>query len=53
MSKGKLQRFLNDNLILIVCVPLIVGIHWSWLRLQNNPDLPNPSGKKELPIVGV
>lgn len=53
MSKEKLQKIFKESLYFIVWVPLIVGIHWGWMKLQDNPKLVDPANKRELPFTVV
>lgn len=49
----KVTKFCKHNVVVLTLVPLIVGIHWGWYRLQELPYLVKPEDKKELPIVIV
>lgn len=51
--KNKFVRFCNDNIVLIVCIPLLIGVHWTWTKVQENPLLVPPKDKKELPLFAV
>lgn len=53
MSKAKLAKWLNDNIVMITGIPLIIGIHYGWTKLQDIPYLVDQSQKKEMPIVAV
>lgn len=53
MSSTGFRKFLKDYTPLIVGVQLIIGIHWGWLRLQQNEDIVNPEDKRALPIWTV
>ncbi|XP_018570932.1 uncharacterized protein LOC108910714 isoform X2 [Anoplophora glabripennis] len=53
MSKRKLGKLINDNIVLIVGIPLIIGIHYGWAKLQDIPYLVDPAHKKQLPIITV
>lgn len=53
MSGGKLGKFVNDNLVWIVGIPMIIGFHYGWQKLQEVPYLVPPSQKKDLPIIEV
>lgn len=53
MSIEKLRLFIKNNSFWITFIPLFIGMHWGWLKLQDNPKLVDPQHKKELPIVGV
>ncbi|KAF7280691.1 uncharacterized protein LOC143200761 [Rhynchophorus ferrugineus] len=47
MSGKNFGKFLFDNSVLIVCVPLLVGIHWGWYKLQQNPDVAEESRERK------
>ncbi|KAJ8924091.1 hypothetical protein NQ315_006872 [Exocentrus adspersus] len=54
MAKGKLAMWINNNLVLLVCVPLIVGVHYGWSKLQEVPYLVDQSQRnKEMPIIAA
>ncbi|XP_018570931.1 uncharacterized protein LOC108910714 isoform X1 [Anoplophora glabripennis] len=53
MSKRKLGKLINDNIVLIVGIPLIIGIHYGWAKLQDIPYLVDPAHKKQLPIITI
>lgn len=53
MSSKKIGKFVNDNFVLLVGIPLIVGVHWGWWKLQQNPDLVELKDRKELPLFTV
>lgn len=50
---GKVTKFCQRNAVMLTVVPLIVGVHWGWYKLQQMPYLVKPEDKKELPIVLV
>lgn len=50
---NKLMKFINSNLLMIVCVPLIISIHYGWMLLQKNPKLVPEKDYQELPIIIV
>lgn len=53
MSKGKLGKWVNDNIVMLVGVPLIIGIHYGWAKIQDVPYLVDPSEKRGQPIIEV
>lgn len=53
MYKTKLQKLVTDYAVLLVCVPLIIGTHWGWLKLQNNPKYVEQENKKVHPMIIV
>lgn len=53
MSGKKILKTLSDNSVLIAGTCLVVGIHWGWWMLQQNPNLVDPQHRSELPIYVV
>ncbi|KAJ8963466.1 hypothetical protein NQ318_018949 [Aromia moschata] len=51
--KGKLAKWITDNIVLLVGIPLIIGVHYGWSKLQDIPYLVEPSEKKEFPLIGA
>uniref|UniRef100_U5ES16 Uncharacterized protein n=1 Tax=Corethrella appendiculata TaxID=1370023 RepID=U5ES16_9DIPT len=47
----KLKKFIIKYQVTLVMIPTIIGIHWSWERLQNNELLVTKDERKDLPIV--
>lgn len=45
--------FVNRNLVAIVTIPSIVGIHYGWSALQDNPKLVAPGTRIDQPIYSV
>lgn len=58
---GKILKFINRNIVLIVTVPGIVLMHWAWIKLQDTPPAKlhpsqahrNEAGEVILPITEV
>lgn len=48
-----IQSFINKYLVLIVCIPMLVGLHWGWAKIQDNPQLVDQEHKKEIPVIMV
>lgn len=36
VTMERVTNFLNKNLVLVVMIPGIVGLHWGWYKLQHN-----------------
>ena len=53
VMSGGVKGFLNKWMITIVMVPSIIGLHWSWVMIQNNDKLVPEYQRKELPIFIV
>ena len=46
-----LAGILRKNIVLVVCVPSLLAIHWGWYRLQYNPNFVYQKG--DIKVVGV
>ncbi|XP_049285851.1 uncharacterized protein LOC125765038 [Anopheles funestus] len=47
----KIKMFVSRNLVAIVMVPSLVGLHWAWDSLQHNRALVSDQERKDLPVV--
>ncbi|ETN61017.1 hypothetical protein AND_007347 [Anopheles darlingi] len=45
------KMFINKNLVAIVMIPSLIGMHWAWDNLQHNRALVADHERKDLPIV--
>ncbi|XP_030370679.1 uncharacterized protein LOC115621230 [Scaptodrosophila lebanonensis] len=45
------QSFISRNLIAIVMVPSLIGIHMGWSYMQNNRKLVTADEQIDLPVV--
>ncbi|XP_052868835.1 uncharacterized protein LOC128274623 [Anopheles cruzii] len=46
----KIKLFINRNLVTIVMIPSLFGLHWAWNSLQHNTALVSESERRDLPI---
>lgn len=54
MSKINVSKWAKDNIVAIVVIPLIIGVHWGWRKLQDVPYLVEPPEKRdEMPIFSA
>nr|CAI5827704.1 unnamed protein product [Callosobruchus analis] len=53
MSSTKFGKWINDNIVFLLGIPLIFGIHYGWYKLQENPRLVPPEHRKGLPFTEV
>nr|CAI5827705.1 unnamed protein product [Callosobruchus analis] len=51
MSSTKFGKWINDNIVFLLGIPLIFGIHYGWYKLQENPRLVPPEHRKGLPFT--
>uniref|UniRef100_A0A182W3Z9 Uncharacterized protein n=1 Tax=Anopheles minimus TaxID=112268 RepID=A0A182W3Z9_9DIPT len=47
----KIKMFVSRNLVAIVMVPSLIGLHWAWDSLQHNRALVSDHERKDLPVV--
>uniref|UniRef100_A0A182PFD6 Uncharacterized protein n=1 Tax=Anopheles epiroticus TaxID=199890 RepID=A0A182PFD6_9DIPT len=47
----KLKLFVSRNLVTIVMIPSLIGLHWAWDSLQHNRALVSDYERKDLPVV--
>ncbi|XP_311056.3 uncharacterized protein LOC1272175 [Anopheles gambiae] len=47
----KLKMFVQRNLVTIVMIPSLIGLHWAWDSLQHNRALVSDYERKDLPVV--
>uniref|UniRef100_A0A182JTX1 Secreted protein n=1 Tax=Anopheles christyi TaxID=43041 RepID=A0A182JTX1_9DIPT len=43
--------FVQRNLVTIVMIPSLIGLHWAWDSLQHNRALVTDQERKDLPVV--
>ncbi|KFB37931.1 AGAP000096-PA-like protein [Anopheles sinensis] len=48
---AKLRMFVSKNLVTIVMVPSLIGLHYAWDSLQRNKALVSEEERKDLPII--
>ena len=51
--QSKLARFAKKNVVLIVMLPIIGGIHYGWVKLQEVDKFVKKHERRELPIIEV
>ena len=51
--KQRLSKFAKRNIVLLVSVPMLISIHWGWMKLQNIEQFVPKHEKRELPILAV
>ncbi|XP_053662881.1 uncharacterized protein LOC128712009 [Anopheles marshallii] len=47
----KVKMFVSRNLVAIVMIPSLIGLHWAWDSLQHNRALVSDQERKDLPVV--
>ncbi|KAK7071020.1 hypothetical protein SK128_013628 [Halocaridina rubra] len=50
-QKGRFGEFMHRNMVVIVMIPVIIGFHWGWQRLQYNEAFVPKGQKRDLPVV--
>ncbi|XP_053678765.1 uncharacterized protein LOC128729138 [Anopheles nili] len=48
---AKVKMFITRNLVTIVMIPSLIGLHWAWDSLQRNKALVSDQERKDLPLV--
>lgn len=49
----KATQFISKNLVALIMVPLVVGAHYGWYKLQQIDELVSPEERNKLPITRV
>ena len=49
----KLPPFVRRNLVLIVCIPTIVALHYSWYGLQFNEHFVSKQDREQIKVGGL
>lgn len=52
-SLGRLKVFIKDNMLLVVMLPGIAGIHWAWQKIQEKDVFVAPHERREFPPITV
>ncbi|CAH1991350.1 unnamed protein product [Acanthoscelides obtectus] len=53
MLGAKFGKWVNDNIVFLVGIPLIIGVHYGWSKLQQNPNLVPPDRQKKEPVLEI
>lgn len=53
MNSSKVKTFLSKNVVAVVMIPTIIGLHWGWNAMQHNEKLVDPATRIELPPIVV
>lgn len=48
-----IKTFISKNLVVLVMVPVIIGSHYGWSKLQGVDYLVSPEERKKLPFYSV
>lgn len=35
---SRIQSFLKDYKVMLICIPALAGIHYTWFQMQKNPE---------------
>lgn len=52
-SLEKFRAFINRNILLVVMIPGIGGIHWGWQKIQEKDVFVAPHERREFPPITV
>lgn len=47
------RKFIHNNIVAIVIIPIIIGSHWFVNKIAEDESLVKPDERKDLPIVQV
>ncbi|CAG9764893.1 unnamed protein product [Ceutorhynchus assimilis] len=53
LDKNRHETWFKRNMMFIVTIPLVIGIHWGWLKLQQDPTLVDPKYRRNLPYYDM
>lgn len=48
---GRIQEFMKRNMVMLVMVPIIIGFHVGWQKLQDNEMFVPKKQKRDLPVI--
>ncbi|KAG0693509.1 McKusick-Kaufman/Bardet-Biedl syndromes putative chaperonin [Chionoecetes opilio] len=51
MGMGKARKFVHRNLVMIVMVPVLLGVHYGWQKVQDTEMFVPKQQRRDLPIV--
>lgn len=50
---GRAREFMRRNIVMIVMVPVLVGLHYGWQKLQDVEMFVPKEQRRDLPIMQV
>ncbi|XP_068223148.1 probable RNA-directed DNA polymerase from transposon BS [Palaemon carinicauda] len=48
---GRFREFMKRNMVIVIMVPVIVGFHYGWQKLQENEKFVPKRLKRDLPVI--
>ncbi|KAK4316062.1 hypothetical protein Pmani_012767 [Petrolisthes manimaculis] len=51
MGVGRVREFIRRNMVMVVMLPVIVGLHYGWHKLQGVEMFVPKEDRRDLPIV--
>ena len=49
----KVRQFLHKNLVMVVAIPSLIGLHMGWTWIQNQDMFVPKEQRKDLPLIIV
>jgi len=49
----KLADVLRRNIVLLVCIPSLIALHYGWYKLQYNEDFVSAESRKNTKVIGL
>lgn len=50
---GRVREFLKRNMVVIVMVPVLIGVHYGWQKLQDIEMFVPKQQHRDLPVIQV
>lgn len=53
MDLGRAREFLRRNMVLVVMIPVLFGVHYGWQKVQEIEVFVPKQQRRDLPVVEV
>lgn len=50
---GRIREFMKRNMVMIVMVPVMVGLHYGWQKIQDVEAFVPKNQRRDLPVLEV
>jgi len=50
---GRVSEFAKRNLVMVVMIPVLAGLHYGWLKVQETEAFVPKKDKMDLPVTKV
>lgn len=51
MGMGRAREFLRRNMVLVVMVPVLLGVHYGWQKVQDVEMFVPKQQRRDLPVI--